>query len=202
MGRKIKLDMTNISAYQRCEEGRHRVKVVSVEEATSQGGNDMLKVAFEVISGSSKGARVFENFALTDKALWKLKLCLKSMGMKADGKISLDLDRLVGKTTTIEVGYEEYNGQDRARILNYFETNSTPEQNDDDDDDDDEDETEVDNEDNTEVEEEVVEEKPKKTKPIPSKPSKKPSKPSQKKKPDPEPEEDDWDDDDEDWEEE
>lgn len=134
MGRKVKLDFSNVETYKKCEEGTHTAKLTQIDKGTTQAGDDMLKAVFEVVSGNSKGARVFENFALTDKALWKFKMCLSAMGIKADGKIAIDLDNLIGKTVDIDVAHEEYNGQVRARIQGYSSCAS------DDDFDDDEDE--------------------------------------------------------------
>ena len=178
MARKKKLDFTGVQAYKKCEEGIHTVKLVQIDEGTSQAGDDMLKATFEVISNnSSKGARVFDNFVLTDKALWKFKMMLQGMGIKCEGKIALDLDKLIGKTVDVDIAHEEYNGQKRARIMEYSKV--VEDDNEDDD---------FDDEEETEEEDEVVEEAPKK-----------PEKKKGKKK-EPEPEEDD--DDDEDWEDE
>lgn len=175
MARKKKFDFTNVQSYKRCEEGIHTVKLIQLDEGTSQAGDDMLKATFEVISaGNSKGARVFDNFVLTDKALWKFKMCLQGMGVKCDGKIAVDLDKLIGKVVDVDVAHEEYNGQKRARILEYSKVVVEEEDDEDDFDDDDEDE--------------VEEEAPK---------SKKKEKP--KKQPEPEDEDED-DEDDEDWE--
>lgn len=153
MAKRVKkLDFSNVQSFKRCEEGVHTVKLVQIDEGTSQAGDDMLKATFEVIKGESKGARVFDNFVLTDKALWKFKMCLSAMGVKCDGKIAVDLDKLIGKTVNVEVGHEEYNGQKRARILDYTKLVAET----DEDDEDDFDEDEVDDE-------EIVEE-PKKNK--------------------------------------
>ena len=110
MARKVKVDFSNVQSYKRCEEGIHTAKLVQLDEGTTQGGDDMLKAVFEVIKGDSKGARVFDNYVLTDKALWKFKNALTAMGVKADGKIAVDLDKLIGKVVNIEVTHEEYNG--------------------------------------------------------------------------------------------
>ena len=173
MARKIKLDFTGVTAYQKCDEGIHVAKLVQIDAGTTQGGDDMLKATFEVTQGDCKGARVFDNFTLTEKALWKLKIFLTAIGVKSDGKIQLDLDRLVGKSVNIEVGHEEYNGQTRARILTYTALAGADIDDEEDDD-----------------EEEVVE-----------KPEKKAEKKKEKKQPEPkDDDEDDWEDD-EDWEE-
>lgn len=228
MARKLKLDFTGVESFSRCSEGIHRAKVAEIQEKTSQGGDDMLQVAMEVVAGADKGCRVFDNCVLTDKALWKFKQLLSALGVKCDGKVAVDLDGLIGKTCDIEVFHEEYNGQTRAKISNYSKVAASADA-DDDDDDEEEDEEEVkpskkskaapaktpakkkpvkkeepedEDEEEDEDDEEEEEEAPKPTKKKPA-PEKKaaPAKKTAKKKPEPEPEEDDDEDDDDDWEE-
>lgn len=228
MARKLKVDFTGVESYSRCSEGIHRAKVAEIQEKTSQGGDDMLQIAMEVVSGADKGCRVFDNCVLSDKALWKFKQLLSALGVKCDGKVAVDLDGLIGKTCDIEVFHEEYNGQTRAKISNYSKVVTSVDTDDDDDDDEEEDEEEVkpskkpktapaktpakkkpvkkeepedEDEEEDEDDEEEEEEAPKPTKKKPA-PAKK-SAPAKKtaKKPDPEPEEDDEEDDDDDWEE-
>ena len=224
MARKLKLDFTGVESYSRCSEGIHRAKVAEIQEKTSQGGDDMLQIAMEVVAGADKGCRVFDNCVLSDKALWKFKQLLSALGVKCDGKVAVDLDGLIGKTCDIEVFHEEYNGQTRAKISNYSKVAASADA-DDDDDDEEEDEEEVkpskkqkaapakaparkkeepedEDEEEDEDDEEEEEEAPKPTKKKPA-PEKKaaPAKKTAKKKPEPEPEEDDDEDDDDDWEE-
>ena len=116
MGKTIKVDLTGVENFQRCSEGIHTVKIATAEAKQSQGGNDMIVVAFEVTKGADKGSRVYENFPLIDTALWKLKGLLQAIGMKADGKVSVDLDKLIGKVCNINVIHEEYEGKLRARV--------------------------------------------------------------------------------------
>ena len=196
--RKHKVDFTGVEAFNKPAEGKHKAKISKVEETTSQGGNDMFKVTFEVVAGPSKGCRVIENYPLIDTALWKLKSLLQAIGMKADGRVQIDLDKMEGKVLEINVYYEDYNGQERAKVS---DTNKFIAEAEDDDDEDDVEEEEEEPEDEEEEEEEE-EEKPKKksskgsTK-KPAKSSDKKSGKKAKKEPEPEPE-DDWDDDD-DW---
>lgn len=228
MARKLKLDFTGVESYSRCSEGIHRAKVAEIQEKTSQGGDDMLQIAMEVVAGADKGCRVFDNCVLTDKALWKFKQLLSALGVKCDGKVAVDLDGLIGKTCDIEVFHEEYNGQTRAKISNYSKVAASSDAEDDDDDEEEdeeevkpskkskaapaktpakkkpvkkeepEDEDEEEDEDDEEEEEEAP--KPTKKKPAPEKKAA-PAKKTAKKKPEPEPEEDDDEDDDDDWEE-
>lgn len=178
MARKLKLNMEGVESYTRCPEGEWLAKLTKIEMGEVQGsGDDCLKARFEVIKGSAKGNTVFETFALSEKALWKLKSFLEAIGVKATGKISLDLDKLEGKICIIDVVHDEYNGTKRAKISAYIKPG--------DDSDDDDDEDEVDDEEDDDDEEE------------PPKKSSKKSAPAKKFKKQPEPEEDEDDEDEE-----
>lgn len=176
MARKLKLNMEGVESYTRCPEGEWLAKLTKIDMGEVQGsGDDCLKARFEVIKGSAKGNTVFETFALSEKALWKLKSFLEAIGVRSTGKFTIDLDKLEGKICIIDVVHDEYNGTKRAKISAYIKPG---------DDSDEDEEDEVDDE-------EEEEEAPKKSAP---------AKKSYKKKP--EPEEDDDEDDDEDDEEE
>ena len=222
MARKKKLDFTNVESFAKAAEGRHRVKIVEIDEQTSQGGDDMLVFVFEVIKGESKGARVYENCVLTDKALWKLQQILQAIGIKCDGKVALDLDKLIGKVCEIDVFHEEYEGRTRARIGEFFKATSAKSNDEDVDDEDDideddeeeeapapkkskkqpepdpeEDEDDEDDDFDDDEEEEEVKPAKKSSKKSTKKPASK--KTAKKKQPEPEEDEDDdddWDDDD------
>lgn len=115
-----KLDFTGVESFTRCEEGQHVAKLAKLDEKQSQAGDDMLVGVFEVVRGESKGSKVYENFPLTQKALWKLKSFLEVVGVKAEGRVKIDLDKLVGRQCIIEVGHEEYNGVTRAKITAFL----------------------------------------------------------------------------------
>ena len=184
--RKLKVDMTGVESYTRCSEGEHLAKVKKVEMGTVQGsGDDCIKAVFEVLKGADKGCQVFETFSLSEKALWKLKSFLQAIGIKADGKLTLDLDKLEGKICVIDVVHEEYNGQKRAKISSYLKESTE-----------DEDENEDDEEEEDDEDEDEEEEAPKS-----KKSSGKKSAPAKKGKKQPEPEDDDEDDEDEEEEE-
>lgn len=220
MSRRMKVDMTGVESYSRCPEGQFPAKLVQLEECTIQGsGDDGLKAKFEVTGGSGKGSNVFETFSLAEKALWKLKMLLEAMGLKANGKMTLDLDKLEGKSVGIEVVHDEYNGRKQAKIAQYLKLSeledTEADEDDEDDDDEDEDEEPVkkpakkapakkskkqpepedDDEDEYEEEDDEEEEKPapkKSSKKAPAKAAKKSAKKSKKDEDD---DEDDWEDD-------
>lgn len=185
--KKVKVDFTGVESFNRASEGQHVVKIATAEMRESQGGNDMISVAFEVTKGQDKGARVFENYPLAENALWKLKGMLQAIGMKCEGKVQLDLDKLVGKVCIVEVAHEEYEGKLRARVQECRKLAAAAEE--------DEDEVDEDEFDDDEEEEET----PKKKAPA----KKEKSKPASKKKApmNPPEDDDDEDEDDEDWDE-
>ena len=224
MARKVKVNMTGVESYTRCPEGEWLARLKKIEIGEVQGsGDDALKAQFEVIKGSAKGNTVFETFSLSERALWKLKSFLDAIGMKSDGKLNLDLDKLEGKICIIDVNHEDYNGSKRAKISAYIKPSDDPDEDEDDDEEDiedeeeeedekpvkkskkapaksskkkpDPDEDEDEKEDEEDEEDEDEDEPPRKSK----KPTKKPAKktPTKKSKKD-EDEDDDWEDDDED----
>lgn len=192
MARKMKVDFTGVESYQRVSEGIHRAKISEIQEKTSQGGDPMLQIAFEVIKGDDKGNKVFDSLVLTDKALWKFKSLLQVLNMKCEGKVAVDLDNMIGKVLDINVIHEEYNGVTRAKISEYTKANDSKSSVDDDDDED-EDDFDEENED----EEEEAPKSKKKSSTVKKTPAKKKSQPE----PD-EDEEDDWDEDEDEEEEE
>lgn len=170
---RIKIDMTGVESFVKADEGQHIAQLKTLDEKVASTGADMLVAVFEVIKGTSKGARIYHNFVLSEKALWNLKGFLEVIGHPAEGRIVIDPDKLVGRVCIIDVIHEEYNGTMRANIDSFKRLETQEEFEDDDFEDDDFEEVEA----------------PKKKKKAPAK---------KKKKPEPEDEEewdDDWDDD-------
>lgn len=182
--RTITVDMTGVETFSKVSEGIHTAKVKEINTTTTQAGDDALQVIFEVIKGEDKGGRVFETFTLIDKALWKFKAFLKAIGVKHEGKIKIDLDKLIGKACDIEVFWNEYNGQTYTKISDYFPIGKTAY-------------------DEEEDEEEEQEEEQEEVKPVKHGRPAKNKKPIKKEEPEEDEEEDDdFDDDEEDEEEE
>lgn len=174
--RVVSVDMTGVETFSKVSEGIHTVRVKEINTSTTQAGDDALQVVFEVTKGNDKGGRLFETFTLIDKALWKFKAFLKAVGAKHEGKIKIDLDKLIGKICDVEVFWNEYNGQTYAKISDYYPLGKTS----------------YDDMDEAEDEEEEVEQvKPKKR-----------GRPAKKAAKKPEPEEDDDEDEEDDEEEE
>lgn len=182
MSRKVKVNMEGVESFTRCPEGEWLAQLKKAEMGEVQGsGDDCIKAQFEVIKGSAKGNTVFETFSLTEKALWKLKSFLDAVGMKSNGKLTLDLDKMEGKVCIIDVIHDEYNGQKRAKISSYIKPGE----------DDDDEDIEDDEDDEDDEEEEAPKKKGKKA------PAKSTSTKKSKKRPELEEDEDDDEDEDE-----
>ena len=200
---KKKLDFTGVETFQRAPEGKHIAKISKVDETTFQGGNEGFKITFEIVKGVGKGCRVIENFPFVDTALWKLKNLLESIGMRANGRVMVDTDKLIGKLVEITVNHEEYEGRTRAKVAEINKILNTS--------DDEEAEDPEEDDEAEEAEDEEEEEAPKKSvknasktkeKSKADKSTKADKKPAKKAKSEPEDDEDDdWSDDD-DWDEE
>lgn len=199
--------MTGVESFVKCGEGEHVVKVLEAKEGVSQAGNDVIQLKLQVLKGSSKDAIVYDNLTLTEKALWRTKQFLDALGMKSDGKLVIDLDKIEGKTCIISVIHEEYQGKTKAKVDEFKKLAAAKSDDDweDDEDDDEDDDWDEDMEDDVDDEEEVDEPEPpkKKAKPAPKKEEKKSKAKPAPKKPEPEEDEDDeWDEEDDEWDEE
>lgn len=188
--RVVSVDMTGVETFSKVSEGIHTVRVKEINTSTTQAGDDALQVVFQVTKGNDKGGRLFETFTLIDKALWKFKAFLKAVGAKHEGKIKIDLDKLIGKICDVEVFWNEYNGQTYAKISDYYPLGKTSYDDDTEEEDDDMDEAE-------DEEEEVEQVKPKKR----GRPAKKAAKKPEPEEDDDEDEDDNFDDDDDEWDE-
>lgn len=72
------IDLSNVETNQYVNEaGKQHLKVIKVEESKSNAGNDMLVVTFQ----NQAGEKYQERIALTQKALWKLKVLTKALKM-------------------------------------------------------------------------------------------------------------------------
>lgn len=135
---KVKVDLTGVEAQTIIPEGRYAAKIIKAEEDTNGAGNDQIVVTFEITKGPEKGSKIKNFFVLVDTALWKLKELLIALGMKSDGKIAIDLDKMVGKACDITIYTDEYNGTERSRISNYTKAGPAAKAEVEDDDDEDE----------------------------------------------------------------
>jgi hypothetical protein len=97
--------------------GEHRVRIASAEEATSQAGNQMIKMVLEV---SGYNGKIFHNLVfmqdrqeITNQKLGEL---FNSFGIQPG---NFNLPTWIGKVGAAKVKHETYNGEVSPKV-NYF----------------------------------------------------------------------------------
>lgn len=105
-------------------EGKHRVRIVSVEEKTSKSGNDMLEITLNISAfpGKYKYWLVFmpDNTKMTNV---RLKQLWDSFGIK-EGNVNTD--EWVGKTGAAKIKHDVYDGETRAKIDRFVDPEGLP----------------------------------------------------------------------------
>jgi hypothetical protein len=96
-----------------------RVDASQAEVKRSQNGNDYLTLCFVIENHPEfTGRKVFENYALTPKAMWKLGKVLKALGvLPTDAlKFTFDTTEIHNKPCKIKVRQEAYQDTVRNRV--------------------------------------------------------------------------------------
>lgn len=130
---KVSVDFSGVESGggRKIPEGEYLLKVVEVEMKDSQAGNQYLAFKYKVANGPFAGANIWDNVSLKSTALWRLRTLLECFGMNPpEGKMDLDLTKMVGKTIFVEVANETYQGKEKPRITNLIaggqESSSAP----------------------------------------------------------------------------
>jgi len=114
----LNLDFSSIPANEPLEEGIYEFTIIEAEETKSrEKGTPMIKITFEELQTKK---RVWENFILTEKALWKLRSLLEVLGYECGGPIELDPEDLIGSTVRCKVIGDTYNDQPVNRIKRFL----------------------------------------------------------------------------------
>lgn len=99
-------------------EGKHRIRVKSVQKAQSKSGNEMLALQFDV-SGSNKTLYHYIVFMPDKPEITNGKLTQFFDSFKGINDGDFDTLNWVGKVGACMIKHEEYNGEKRERI-SYF----------------------------------------------------------------------------------
>lgn len=110
----INIDFSNVKSIEPLEEGTYLATITKAEETTAKSsGNPMIKVEYEVEGTNNK---LFDNFVLTDNALWKLKELFGALGYEDEQIVDFDINELIGQQVQLSVIVEEYEGKDVNRV--------------------------------------------------------------------------------------
>lgn len=94
------------------EVGEHLLKVVSVSQDKTSNGNDVEKVTFV----NAEGEQISDEFVITPKALWKLKLFVKALKLPDVSSTDHWINRGVVATVRTEK-YQKENGEKGEKLV-------------------------------------------------------------------------------------
>jgi len=101
--------------------GRYKFIVEDANDTISSGGNDMIALVLTVTEGEYEGRKVWENLVFgSDKALWRIKQFLQAVGLDDHGDCNIEGADIMGLELQATTKLENYQGEPRAKILNYI----------------------------------------------------------------------------------
>jgi hypothetical protein len=89
-------------------DGKYLCRLTEIEEASTQYGDEMWKLRFEVIQGEHIGRFIFDNMVFSEAALKRVKLICSRLGLDVSGEIDLTPSLLEGRKCYVSVLTEEY----------------------------------------------------------------------------------------------
>ena len=117
----VNLDFSSVPSREPLEPGIYGLTIEKLEETTSSTGNPMWKVTYSVDEDAQGNAvegqrKLWDNFVLVDKALWKLKELFDALGIDTSDVVEMDPQELVGLSIQARVVHDEYNGETVNRV--------------------------------------------------------------------------------------
>ena len=98
--------------------GEYLVGVTAAEEKTSKNGHPQVALDLEILEGELKGRGVKDWLTVTERAMWRVKSVLTSIGypIAASGEVDLEAPKMIGGKAVITIKHELYNDKVRLRI--------------------------------------------------------------------------------------
>lgn len=97
--------------------GKYLCKLVEVEEANTQYGDEMWKLRFQVIEGKHTGRYVFDNMVFSEAAIKRVKLICGRLGLNVSGELDLTPDLIKNRSCYLTVQTEEYEDDEGNRKM-------------------------------------------------------------------------------------
>jgi len=89
-------------------DGKYLCQLANVEEASTQYGDEMWKLRFEVVQGDHAGRYIFDNMVFSDAAMKRVKLICSRLGIDVSGELELAPGLIEGRTCWLTVETQEY----------------------------------------------------------------------------------------------
>lgn len=115
----LNLDFSSVPSREALPEGVYELSIAEAEETTSSTGNPMLKITLDVVD-DEQNHKIWDNFVLIDKCLWKIKEFFESLGIDTTEIVDIDPAELLGLTVKAKVIQDEYEGNVQNRVKKYL----------------------------------------------------------------------------------
>ena len=99
--------------------GKYLCRLVGIEEASTQHGDEMWKLRFEVTQGPYAGRLIFDNLVFSEAALKRAKLICSRLGLDVSKELDLTPELIKGRVALLTVEIEPYeDGEGRTKQRN------------------------------------------------------------------------------------
>lgn len=115
----LNLDFSSVPSREPLDEGMYLLTIAKAEETTSQSGNPMLKIEYDV-SGVEGNRKLWDNYVLIDKCMWKIKELFDALGIDTSAIVDIDVTELAGLQVNAKVIQETYNGDIVNRVKKVY----------------------------------------------------------------------------------
>ena len=88
--------------------GKYLCRLSGIEEASTQHGDEMWKLRFEVIKGPSAGRLIFDNLVFSEAALKRAKLICSRLWLDVSKELNLTPELIKGRVALLTVDIEPY----------------------------------------------------------------------------------------------
>jgi len=88
--------------------GKYLCQLSGIEEASTQHGDEMWKLRFEVTKGPYAGRLIFDNLVFSEAALKRAKLICSRLGLDVSKELDLTPELIKGRVAILTVDIEPY----------------------------------------------------------------------------------------------
>jgi len=110
-------DVPDAGNYPVIPEGTYRLEILEIDDtADTKQGDEMWKLKLKIVDGEWRGTFIFDNLTFGVKALGKVKMLCKAVGLDTSGALDLKPSMFLHKKINAGVIADEYNGVTRNKI--------------------------------------------------------------------------------------
>ena len=112
----MKLDFSEVSSAKLIPEGEQELTINGAKESKSQNGTAMLVLDMN----DAEGGFTRDNVCLEGPGAFRAQQLVKALGLDEESFAGMEASDLVGSTVKAEIFYEDYNGEQRAKVKKYI----------------------------------------------------------------------------------